>query len=323
MSERGGAARPPVTVIVGATATGKTELAVLLAEGDDGEIVSLDSRQIYRGLDLGTAKPTHEQRARAPHHLIDIADPGEPLPLAAVQKLALDAVRDLRRRGRRAYLVGGTGQYVWSVVEGWQIPEVEPDPGLREALHREVEALGPAELHARLAAIDPAAAEKIHPHNVRRIIRALEVWHHTGEPISEIQRRGGPPWPVFVAGLRCSRPALYERIDARIERMLAAGLEAEVRRLVDSGLHFGLPALQSVGYREWRDHQEGRISREEVIAMIRRNTRRLVRMQETWFRRDDQRIRWYDAEADPERVAARVRGDVERWSADADRQRAR
>ncbi len=290
---------PPVLAIVGATAVGKTAVAVSLAanlgDGLRGEIISLDSRQMYRRVDTGTAKPTAEERALVPHHLIDIAEPAEILPLAEVQARAYAAATAIRARGRVPILVGGTGQFLWAVLEGWSIPEVEPDAEFRTTALEEARVSGPLTLHARLAAIDPASAAKIHPNNVRRVIRALEVWHHTGVPMSEAQARHGPPWPVLISGLRMSRPALYARVDARIDRMIASGLEEEVRSLIESGLHFGLPALQSVGYQEWRHYLDGEIDRDEVIVLIRRNTRRLVRMQATWFRDDDPRIRWHEA----------------------------
>lgn len=289
---------PPVIAIVGPTAVGKTAIAIRLAEALGGEIVSLDSRQMYQNVDVGTAKPTAEERERVPHHLVDIAAPDEILSLSDIQARAYEAIDSIRRRGRVAILAGGTGQYLWAVLEGWRIPAVGADEVFRTRMMTEAEVAGPEALHARLSEIDPVSAARIHVNNVRRVIRALEVWHHTGVPMSEAQRKLGPPWPVRILGLSMPRPELYARIDARIDAMIDAGLEDEVRSLVESGLSFDLPALQSVGYREWRSHFEGTADQDEVVRSIRRNTRRLVRMQSTWFREDDPRIRWVDALSD-------------------------
>lgn len=287
-----------LVALVGPTAVGKTGLAVSLCEAFDGEVVSLDSRQMRRGLDRGTAKPSAAERAAAPHHLVDIAEPDEDLDLSAVQALALEAIADIAGRGRLPVVAGGTGQYVWALLEGWRIPRVPPDPAFRAAREAEAEALGRAALHARLAAIDPASAEAIHPNNLRRVIRALEIFAATGRPPSEARGKEGLPWPVLLLGLRRPRPALYARIDARVDAMLAAGLEDEVRALVAAGFGFDLPAMSSLGYREWEGYLAGEIDRAEVRRLIRRNTRRLARNQDTWFRADDPRIAWLDLAAD-------------------------
>ena len=306
-----------VVAIIGATAVGKTGIAVRLAESLGSEVISLDSRQMYRGVDIGTAKPTASELVRARHHLIDIAAPDEVLALTDVQARAYAAANELLARGLIPILAGGTGQYVWSVLEGWRIPKVEPDENLRRRLEEVADAEGPDALHAQLAEIDPVSAERIHPNNVRRVIRALEVWQHTGVPMSEAQGKGGPPWPVFAVGLRMNREPLYARIDVRIDQMIEDGLEEEVRGLVGEGLDFSLPALQSVGYREWRGLLAGELDREEVVRLIRKNTRRLVRMQGTWFRDDDPRLRWYDVSSDssPDDMFSEIRSDVERFLA--------
>lgn len=283
-----------VIAIVGPTAVGKTRLSVILAEEVGGEIVSLDSRQMVRRLEIGTAKPTAGERARVRHHLVDIVEPDEPLSIPAVQALALAAIEDILARGRQPIVVGGTGQYVWAVVEGWTIPEVPPDEALRADLAAFAGEHGADALHARLAAIDPVAAAKIDARNVRRVIRALEVHAITGEPISAIQARAGSPYHWKIIGLTLPREALYARIDARIDAMITDGLEEEVRGLVAAGYGFGLPAMSSVGYREWDHCLRGDIDVESVIRLIRRDTRRLVRMQDAWFKRDDPRIRWVD-----------------------------
>jgi len=290
------AGRGRVVAVIGPTAVGKTAVAVRLAQSFEGEIVSLDSRQIYRRLDIGTAKPTAEERRRAHHHLLDVTDPDEPLTLAQVQELAYEAIESILARRHLPILAGGTGQYVAAVLEGWQIPRVAPDHALRDHLVAEANRHGPEALHARLAAVDPVAAERIAPRNVRRVVRALEVFAHTGRPISELQSRQAPPYEVLRIGLSLPRSELYERIDRRIDAMIDAGLEEEVRRLLDDGYGFDLPAMSGLGYGEWRaffDSDEA-VDRKAVVQSIRRNTRRLVRSQATWFRPGDTRITWFD-----------------------------
>jgi tRNA dimethylallyltransferase len=298
-----------IVAIAGPTAVGKTAAAVRLAERLGGEIVSLDSRQMVRRLEIGTAKPTAEERARAPHHLVDIVEPDAPLALAQVQALAYGAIDGILARGRLPLVVGGTGQYVLAVLEGWIVPSVEPNPVLRAELEAFAAEHGHAALHARLAAVDPVSAERIDARNVRRVVRALEVHARTGESISTIQSRGGAPYASLRIGLTRPRAELYARIDARIDAMLAAGLEDEVRDLVAAGYGFELPAMNSVGYREWRGCIEGVYDRAEAIRLIRRDTRRLVRMQDTWFHRSEAAFQWFDLSADPDaesRLFARV-----------------
>jgi tRNA dimethylallyltransferase len=284
----------PVLLVVGPTAVGKSAQALTLAERLDGEIVSLDSRQMVVGLDIGTAKPTAAERARVRHHLVDVAEADAPLPLSAVLDLVDLAVADIRARGRTALLVGGTGQYVRAIREGWQVPEVPPDPSLRAELSALAAAAGPPALHARLAALDPAAAGRIDPRNVRRVVRALEVQAQLGPQSTE--RAAGPRYSLAIAGLSRPRPTLYARADARLAAMVAAGLEDEVRGLVARGLGWELPAMSSVGYREWRAYLAGRIEAEEVLRLIRHNTRVLIRKQATWMRSDDPEITWFDLE---------------------------
>jgi tRNA dimethylallyltransferase len=272
-------------------------MGVHLAEDFGGEIVSLDSRQLYRRLDIGTAKPTPAERRRARHHLVDVAEPTQRLDLAEVQKAAYAAIDEILARGWLPILVGGTGQYVRAVLEGWQVPRVAPDHALRSRLQQEAAAGGAEALHARLAVVDPTAAARIDARNVRRVIRALEVYEHAGKPISALRARQRPPYDALVLGLTRPREMLYRRIDERIDNMIAAGLEEEVRSLVAQGVGFDRAAMSGVGYREWRAHLDGEIDRPEVVRRIRRNTRRLVRQQAGWFRADDPSIRWFDLEA--------------------------
>lgn len=301
-------------MLVGPTAVGKSEVALGLAGALGGEIVSLDSRQMVRGLDIGTAKPSRAERERVPHHLIDIAEPDEPLPLSRVLGLVYAAVDELRARGVAPILVGGTGQYVRALREGWQVPEVPPDPALRARLAAAAAAAGPDALHARLAEVDPASAARIDPRNVRRVARALEVHELTGRPLSELRARTGPRYDGLVLGLSRPRPALYARVDARIDAMLSAGLEAELRRLLAAGYDWRLPSLSSVGYGEWRAYFEGTIDRAEVVRLIRHNTRRLVRSQAAWFRPTDPGLMWFDLEDDG--AAAALHSAAAAWLGD-------
>jgi len=300
--------RHPLLVIIGPTAVGKTALSLYLGERLGGEIVSADSRLFYRGMDIGTDKPSPEDRARVPHHLIDIADPDQTVGLAEFKRLAEKAIAEVHARGRLPMLVGGTGQYVRAVVEGWSPPEVPPDPALRAELEAQARQEGAQALHARLAALDPEAAARIDPRNVRRVIRALEVCLRTGRPFSAQRVRRRPPYRILQIGLTMDRAALYARADARIDEMVKAGLVEEVRRLLDAGYGWDLPAMSSVGYAQFRPYFEGQATLEEVVAEIKRATRRLIRHQYNWFRLSDPRIRWFDViRTTPEEIEGIVR----------------
>jgi tRNA dimethylallyltransferase len=281
--------------IVGATATGKTALAIALARRLDGEIINADSRQVYRGMDIGTAKPTPADQAAAPHHLIDIADPDETMTLARYIDLANEAFDDIWSRGGRPIVAGGTGQYVWALLEGWRVPRVPPDRDLRARLETQAERDGAESVAALLREIDPASADAIDHRNVRRVIRAIEVTRATGRPFSAWQQRDVPKWEVVTIGLRLDRAALYARIDARVDAMLAEGLVDEVRALNAGGYGCDLPPMASIGYREACEHLAGRLSLADAAARIKTETHRLARMQHTWFRDDDARIHWLDA----------------------------
>jgi tRNA dimethylallyltransferase len=291
-----GPTRRPLLVIVGPTAVGKTALSLRVAASHGGVIISADSRQIYRGMDIGTAKPTPTELSLAPHELIDIVDPDEPFGLAQFQKLAMDAITETHRRGLLPLLVGGTGQYVRAVVEGWGIPRVSPQLDLRGSLAQEAERDGAEALHRRLAEADPEAAARIDARNVRRVIRALEVYLVTGTPISELQRKTPPPFDILQVGLRRDREELYARIDARIEAMLAAGLLDEVRALRTAGYADDLPSMSGLGYRQFLPHLDGEESLSEAVDRVKKDTRRFVRQQSNWFREDDPRITWFDAD---------------------------
>lgn len=284
----------PLVVICGPTAVGKTAAAVSLARAMGGEIVAADSRTIYRFMDIGTAKPSPQQRAVVPHHLLDVADPDEVVTLATYRTLAARAIEQIRGRGHVPLLVGGTGLYIRAVVDGFAIPPVPPDPQLRRALE-ETEAGAPGALHMRLTAVDPAAAARIHPRNVRRLVRALEVYERTGRPISALQRRGEPRGPVLQAGLTMARDALYRAIDARVDAQIASGLVEEVRGLLARGYRADLPSMQGLGYKEIVAHLDGRLSLAEAVGTLKRSTRRFAKRQYTWFRADP-RIRWIDVD---------------------------
>lgn len=295
---------PPLIVVLGPTAVGKTTLAVRLSEAFDGEIVSADSRQIYTGMDIGTAKATPEERARVRHHLVDVVAPDQVLTLAQYQELAYAAINEILSRRRLPLLVGGTGQYVMAVAEGWEIPRVAPNETVRRELYREADEKGPDALHERLVRLDPVAADRIDPRNVRRVVRALEVCLVTGRPVSEQQRKKPPPYRILILGLSMPRPALYLRIDERVDCMLEAGLLNEVEHLVESGYGFDLPAMSGVGYGQFAAFVAGQATLEEVVCDIKRATRRFVRHQSNWFRGDDPRIRWLPVTDDPYPQAA-------------------
>lgn len=283
----------PLLVLVGQTAVGKTALSLLLAETFGGEIISADSRLFYRGMDIGTAKPTAAEQARVPHHLIDICDPDDTVTLGDFQDRAYAAIDAVLARERLPLLVGGTGQYVTAVVEGWGIPRVPPQPQLREALA----ALSGDELARWLAQLDPQKHAELELRNVRRVIRALEVTLVAGRPISELQRKSPPPYDICMMGLFREREALYARIDARVEQMMAAGLLDEVQQLRAAGYGRSLPSMSGLGYRQLVEYLEGERTLAEAVGRIKFETHRFARQQNTWFRRDDARIHWFDAEA--------------------------
>jgi len=284
--------RPPLVVILGPTAVGKTEIAMQIAERLAGEVVSADSRLFYRGMDIGTAKPTLAERDRVPHHLIDIVDPDETLSLAIYQKQAREAIASIHVRKRLPLLVGGTGQYIRAVIQGWQVPAVEPDPRLRNALESWASEIGAQGLHQRLAALDPQAAATIDARNVRRTVRALEVILSSGRLFSDQRRSETSPYSLLLIGLIRPRPELYARIDGRIDAMLEAGLIEEVRSLLANGYSTGLPALSAIGYREICAYLSGQTALDEAIQKIRRATRIFVRRQANWFKPDDPQIHW-------------------------------
>ncbi len=280
--------------IVGPTATGKTELSLHLASLFGGEIISADSRLIYQGLDIGTAKPSIAERLRVPHHLIDICPPDQTLTLGQYLKLAYAIADDIHSRSRLPLLVGGTGQYIYAYLEGWQVPEVAPDRLLRTTL----EALGEQELIRWLKELDPKAAQNIDSRNVRRVIRALEVTMLTGRPISQLQTKRPPAYSINMIGLNCSREMLYNRIDNRVDNMMSAGFLEEVEYLLGQGFDPFLPSMSGLGYRQLCAYLQGDCTLEEAIVRTKFETHRYARQQYTWFKLDDPSIQWFDIMGD-------------------------
>jgi tRNA dimethylallyltransferase len=290
--------KAPLVVILGPTAVGKTSVSISMAQRLDGEIVSADSRQLYRKMEIGTAKPTTEELRAAPHHLIDVADPDDEWNLAIYQREAYQAIDDILQRGKLPFLVGGTGQYIRSIIEGWLIPPQQPDIKLREALRGWASTIGREGLYERLRLIDPEAASKIDYRNLRRTVRALEVIFNTGERFSDLRNRQDCLYDPIIFGINRPREALYERVDQRIERMLEAGLIDEVRSLLDAGYSPNLRTMSAIGYNEIIKYLHGEIGYEEAVMLIKRNTRTFVRRQANWFKLEDPRIIWVEASKD-------------------------
>ncbi len=285
----------PLIVIVGPTAVGKTAASIQLAKRLDGEIVSADSRLLYRGMDIGTAKPTKEEMENVPHHLIDVADPDENWSLAIYQREAYKIIDDIHERGKLPFLAGGTGQYIRSIIEGWLIPPQRPDYDLRHTLNQWAQKIGAEALYERLERIDPEAAEKIDHRNLRRTVRALEVIFKTGERFSDLRRRQVCPYQPIILDINRPREELYERVDHRIEQMLDEGLVDEVKRLLAAGYSPDLPTMSAIGYGEVIQVINGNMTLDEAITLIKRNTRTYIRRQANWFKPDDPRITWFTA----------------------------
>ena len=279
-----------LVAIVGPTASGKTALAIELGRriGVPCEAINADSRQVYRHMDIGTAKPTPKERDALPHQLIDIVYPDEAFGLATWLDLANEALETAWGRGRLPLLVGGTGQYVWALLEGWRVPKVPASHDLR----RELEQRAPEDLLADLHRVDPESHEYIQPQNVRRVIRALEVYYATGKPFSHFRTKEPPKFDWLGLGITLSRDELYARIDSRVDAMFAAGFVEEVRRLRDAGYSCELPSMSSIGYGEACAHLEGEVTLPEAIKRTKTGTHRLARHQNAWFKQTDPRIHW-------------------------------
>ena len=286
-----------VVVIVGPTAVGKTAVAIELVSMLGGEIVSADSMAVYRGMDIGTAKPDHKEQARAKFHLIDVADPTKSFSVGEYQRLAHDAIHDILRRNPPPIVVGGSGLYVRAAVDGLDASIPAENQEIRRRLAEEARRYGKEHVHARLARVDPESAERIHPNNLKRVIRALELYETTGTPASvlfEIDSKRAPRFPgARFFGLTLKRQALYARVEERVDAMMAAGLVEEVSRLLEQGAGPALPSMQGLGYKEIVGQLQGNYGKDEAAAELKKNTRRLAKRQYTWFRADP-RIAWVD-----------------------------
>ena len=284
----------PLIVVVGPTAVGKTKIAIEIAKVFEGEIISADSRLFYRGMDIGTAKPSIEERNRVPHYLIDVANPDETWSLSLFQKNSRSCINNISEKKHLPILVGGTGQYIRAVIEDWCVPKQEPDFQLRNILEKWAVEIGVHDLHSKLAVIDPSAADEIDPRNVRRTIRALEVIFKSGVRFSYQRKKGVLRYDVKIIGLNLPRLELYQRIDNRIDKMLKKGLIEEVRLLLSKGYSPELPSMSAIGYREITLYLSGQISLDEAVMLMKRRTRQYVRRQANWFKRDDPTIHWFD-----------------------------
>ncbi len=284
----------PILFLVGPTAVGKTRLAVALAEKFGGEIINADSRQVYRHMDVGTSKPTLREQARARHHLLDLLDPDETFSLGRFLSLARSILGEIRDRGRVPFVVGGTGQYIWALREGWQVPEIQPDPEFRRAKQQEVELHGSIALFRQLEELDPERAKKLDPSNVRRVIRALEIHHVKGVQASVLEGRSLPLPKALMIGLTQERKSLYRSIDLRVDRMMADGFLEEVQGLAANEYMMGAGPLSSPGYRELGLHLADELDLDEAVQRTKFQTHRLARRQYTWFKPTDPRIQWLD-----------------------------
>ena len=283
-----------LVAIVGPTGTGKSRLALHLAGLFHGEIVSADSRQVYRFLDIGTAKPTTDELSKIPHHLIDVINPDEDFNLSLYQELAYRAIADIHRRNKIPFLVGGSGLYVKAVLEGWQLPRVSPDSEFRYNIEKRVGESGTGALYQELVGVDPEAAEKIDPRNVRRVIRALEVHAKTEKAFSQLGYKQAPDFNTFIIGLSADRAELYRIVDRRVDEMIERGLVQEVESLIKKGYDFTLPSMSGIGYKQIARYLNGELTLEAARQKIKAETHRFIRHQYAWFRLNDEKIHWFD-----------------------------
>ena len=288
----------PLVILTGPTAVGKSELSLSLAKAIDGEIISADSMQVYRGMDVGSAKLMPSEQQGVPHHLLDILNPEEEFNVVLFQRLAAQAVRDICQRGHIPIVTGGTGFYIQALLYDIDFTENDEDTSFRSGLEDLAAKEGADVLYQRLLAVDPKACETIHKNNVKRVIRALEFYEKTGQRISEhneSQRQNQSPYRFAYFVLNDERSALYSRIDRRVDQMLENGLEAEVRRLAAQGCTKDLVSMQGLGYKEMLAYLNGELSLEEAVYIIKRDTRHFAKRQLTWFRRERDVI-WLEKE---------------------------
>lgn len=284
--------------VVGPTAIGKSRTGISIAQRFNGEVINADSRQIYKLMDIGTAKPNLHDRQGVPHHMLDIIYPDQPYSVALFQQSAYEVIGDIQHRDKLPVMVGGSGQYIWSVIEGWNIPRVEPDKAYRESMVEQARLAGAEGLYRELQRIDPVAAGKINPGNLRRTIRALEIYFQTGVKPSELQVKKGLSYPLLIIGITAARPGLYSRIDARVDEMINKGLVDEVRMLLSEGYSEGLPSMSSIGYRQIVEFIDKKCSLGEAVQKIKFETHHFARGQYAWFRLNDHRISWFDRDDD-------------------------
>jgi tRNA dimethylallyltransferase len=295
-----------LVAIVGPTGIGKSRLALHLASHFNGEIISADSRQVYRHLDIGTAKPTPQELSLVPHHLIDIINPDEDFSLAQYLQLAGWAIADTLRRGRVPFLVGGTGLYIKAVLEGWQLPGVSPDREFRYNREKKASEGSIDELYNELIIADPDAAAKIDRRNVRRVIRALEVHAKAGKAFSQLGRKQTTAFSSLIIGLTTDRSELYRMVDHRVDEMIERGLIREVENLQKMGFSLDLPSMSGIGYRQVGQFLKGELTQEEAKNKIKTETHRLIRHQYAWFRRGDEKIHWFDIKLQPKAEIEKV-----------------
>lgn len=293
----------PVIAIVGPTGIGKSKLGLLLARTFNAEIVNADSRQVYRHMDIGTAKPSPEEQRSIPHHLIDIINPDDNFSLALYQSLAYGSIQEIMQHDKVPLVIGGSGLYIWSVLEGWDIPKAPPDPEFRRQMEERASVEGTEALYRQLENIDPVTAMKTDPRNLRRVIRALEVYETTHKSSSELQSKRPPPFDTIIIGLTTQRETLYQMIDRRVDDMIKQGLVEEVKGLLKRGYGPDLPAMSSVGYKEIGQVLRGELDMPTAIQKMKFETHRFARHQYAWFRLSDSRIHWFDIKDDLERNA--------------------
>ena len=291
---------PKILVIVGPTASGKTRMAVELAQRHNGEVISADSMQIYRTMDIGTAKPTQEEMGGIPHHMIDVADPEEDFSVARYVEMAARCVDDVLERGKLPIVAGGTGLYIDSLLSGRTFAPFSPDSALRGELEQELAEKGGQAMLEALAQVDPEAAQRLHPNDHKRIIRALEVYRSTGKTITQHNRETQaipPRYNALTIGLAFQdRQAMWRRIDQRVDEMVAAGLEDEVRRLLTSGISPKCTAMQAIGYKEFTQALSGEMTWQEAADVVKLRSRQYAKRQLTWFGRNPNTrwVRWDD-----------------------------
>ncbi|MEH7438032.1 tRNA (adenosine(37)-N6)-dimethylallyltransferase MiaA [Neobacillus drentensis] len=287
-------AKQNVLVIIGPTAVGKTKLSIEMAKRYNGEIISGDSMQIYRGMDVGTAKITKEEMEDIPHHLIDIKEPFESFSVAEFQELVRAKIAEIAKKGKLPIIVGGTGLYIQSVIYDYQFSDVSGDEAYRLQLEERVKEVGNEALHQELKEIDPGSAAQIHPNNVRRVIRALEIYHLTGKTMQEYQSQQQPDllYNTAIVGLTMNRDQLYERINLRVDIMMDEGLLPEVKALYQQGLR-ECQSIQAIGYKEIYEYLDGKVTLDEAVENLKQNSRRYAKRQLTWFR-NKMKVEWFD-----------------------------